>query len=149
MPSLISLPRAWPLLALLPLLLFTPSASAQRVSARDQQAVEALNQRMDAAEKRYRAALVLSANSDPKGTTEGDAALEDMEDVLDACTRQRGCQVHTLLTAYKRLLKQKVDAESSASEDDAEVDLLDPEQAGRRGRQQLDADIIRRHIGES
>ena len=125
MPSLISLPRAWPLLALLPLLLFTPSASAQRVSARDQQAVEALNQRMDAAEKRYRAALVLSANSDPKGTTEGDAALEDMEDVLDACTRQRGCQVHTLLTAYKRLLKQKVDAESSASEDDAEVDLLD------------------------
>lgn len=125
MPSRIPFPRAWPLLALLPLLSITSSASAQRVSARDQQAVETLNQRMDAAEKRYRAALVLSANSDPKGSTEGDAALEDMEDVLDACTKQRGCQMHTLLTAYKRLLKQKVDAESSASEDDAEVDLLD------------------------
>ena len=33
-----------------------------------------------------------------------------MEDVLDACIKQRGCQVHTLLTAYKRLLKQNVDA---------------------------------------
>jgi membrane-bound lytic murein transglycosylase D len=125
MPSRIFLSRAWPLLAALPLLFITPSVLAQRVSARDQQAVETLNQRMDAAEKRYRAALVLSANSDPKGSTEGDAALEDMEDVLDACTKQRGCQMHTLLTAYKRLLKQNVDAESSASEEDAEVDLLD------------------------
>jgi membrane-bound lytic murein transglycosylase D len=69
--------------------------------------------------------LVLSANSDPKGTTEGDAALEDMEDVLDACIKQCGCQTHTLLTAYKRLLKQNVDAESAASDEDSEVDLLD------------------------
>ena len=96
-----------------------PSALAQRVSARDKAAAEVLNERMAAAEKRYRDALVLSANSDPKGTAEGDAALEDMEDVLDACIKQRGCQVHTLLTAYKRLLKQNVDAEASASDTDA------------------------------
>ena len=98
---------------------------AQRVSARDKAASDVLNERMAAAEKRYRDALVLSANSDPKGTAEGDAALEDMEDVLDACIKQRGCQVHTLLTAYKRLLKQNVDAEASASDEEGEIDLLD------------------------
>ncbi|MET0892586.1 MAG: transglycosylase SLT domain-containing protein [Pseudoxanthomonas sp.] len=115
--------RAWPLLALLPLLLLASPAMA--ASARDKAALEVLDQRMSAAEKRYRDALVLSANSDPKGTSEGDAALEDMEDVMDACLKQRGCQVHTMLTAYKRLLKQNVDAESSASDEDGDVDLLD------------------------
>jgi len=117
--------RTWPLLVVLPLVSLAPSAFAQRVSARDKEAVEVLDQRMAAAEKRYRDALVLSANSDPKGTAEGDAALEDMEDVMDACLKQRGCQVHTMLTAYKRLLKQNVDAESSASDEEGEVDLLD------------------------
>lgn len=125
MPFPQSLFRAWPLLVMLPLFSVAPSALAQRVSARDKEALEVLDQRMAAAEKRYRDALVLSANSDPKGTTEGDAALEDMEDVMDACIKQRGCQVHTMLTAYKRLLKQNVDAESSASEEEGEVDLLD------------------------
>jgi peptidoglycan lytic transglycosylase D len=125
MPSPYNPFRAWPLLAMLPLLCFAPSALAQRVSARDKEALEVLDQRMAAAEKRYRDALVLSANSDPKGTSEGDAALEDMEDVMDACLKQKGCQVHTMLTAYKRLLKQNVDAESSASEEEGDVDLLD------------------------
>lgn len=125
MPSPQFLFRAWPLLVMLPLFSVAPSALAQRVSARDKEALEVLDQRMAAAEKRYRDALVLSANSDPRGTTEGDAALEDMEDVMDACIKQRGCQVHTMLTAYKRLLKQNVDAESSASEEEGEVDLLD------------------------
>lgn len=115
----------WPWLAILSLLLTAPPALAQRVSARDQAAIEVLDQRMAAAEKRYRDALVLTANSDPKGQTESDQALEDMEDVLDACLQQRGCQVHTLLSAYKRLLKQNVDAESSASDEQGDVDLLD------------------------
>ena len=44
MPSRIFLSRAWPLLAVLPLLFIAPSALAQRVSARDQQAVEALSE---------------------------------------------------------------------------------------------------------
>ncbi|MET0717462.1 MAG: transglycosylase SLT domain-containing protein [Pseudoxanthomonas sp.] len=125
MPSPNNLFRAWPVLVMLPLLCFAPSAMAQRVSARDKEAIEALDQRMAAAEKRYRDALVLSANSDPNGTTEGDAALEDMEDVMDACLKQRGCQVHTMLTAYKRLLKQNVDAESSASDTEGDIDPLD------------------------
>ena len=125
MPPTYSIARSWPLLAALLLLFVAPPAMAQRVSARDREAAEVLSQRMAAAEKRYRDALVLTSNSDPKGTSEGDAALEDMEDVLDACIKQRGCQVHTLLTAYKRLLKQNVDDESSASGLEGQIDLLD------------------------
>ena len=93
MPSTPLFARCWPALAIVSLLLVAPSALAQRVSARDKAAAEVLNERMAAAEKRYRDALVLSANSDPKGTTEGDAALEDMEAVsythLDVYKRQR------------------------------------------------------------
>ena len=114
-----------PLLFALSFAFMVPDAHAQRVSSRDREASEVLAQRMAAAEKRYGDALVLSANSDPRGTTEGDAALEDMEDVMDACIKQRGCQTHTLLTAYKRLLKQNVDAESSASEEEVVLDPLD------------------------
>jgi membrane-bound lytic murein transglycosylase D len=125
MPPTYSFARSWPLLAALALLSIAPQAQAQRVSSRDRAAVEVLNDRMAAAEKRYRDALVLTSNSDPKGTGEADAALEDMEDVMSACIKQRGCQVHTLLTAYKRLLKQNVDDESSASGLEGEVDLLD------------------------
>ncbi|SEK87671.1 membrane-bound lytic murein transglycosylase D [Pseudoxanthomonas sp. GM95] len=109
--------RAVPLLAALVLLPLAAPVLA-RVSAKDQAAADALAQRMQAAEKRYTDALVLTSNSDPKGQAQGDAALEDMEDVLDACSKQKGCQLHTLLATYKRLLKEKVDAESDAEGDD-------------------------------
>ena len=55
MPSTFPLFRACLLLAAL--LSITPQALAQRVSARDREAIEALDQRMAAAEKRYRDAL--------------------------------------------------------------------------------------------
>jgi membrane-bound lytic murein transglycosylase D len=118
--------RHWPVAVALSLLLVSPVSLAQRVSARDRAAAEALEQRMAAAEKRYRDGLVLVANSDPRGATESDAALEDMEDVLDACIKQRGCQVPTLLATYKRLLKGNADAqgEDDAGEGDA-IDALD------------------------
>jgi membrane-bound lytic murein transglycosylase D len=58
--------------------------------------VDALQQRMTVAEKRYSDALLLVANADPKGSSEADAALEDMEDVLNDCVKQ-GCQMGTLL----------------------------------------------------
>ncbi|KRG68910.1 transglycosylase SLT domain-containing protein [Pseudoxanthomonas dokdonensis] len=112
---------SWSLLAATLLFTAIPAASA-RVSARDQAAADALAARMAAAEKRYQDALVLTANADPKGSTEGDAALEDMEDVLDACIKQKGCQMHTLLATYKRLLKQEVDA----SQEDGDWEITDP-----------------------
>ncbi|SKC44863.1 transglycosylase SLT domain-containing protein [Pseudoxanthomonas indica] len=107
-------------------LLSTAPAWAQRVSARDQAAIEGLNTRMAAAEKRYRDGLRLVANSDVKGKAETDAALEDMEDVLDACYKQRGCQAHTLLATYKRLLKDTVDANDDGMGDEGEDVSVDP-----------------------
>ncbi|MDR1075646.1 MAG: transglycosylase SLT domain-containing protein [Xanthomonadaceae bacterium] len=84
-------------------------AQAQRVSARDRTAIEALNGRMAAAEQRYRNALVRVGNNDPRGVQESNAALEDMEDVMADCARQRHCPVSDLLATYKRLLKTEID----------------------------------------
>ena len=103
--------------------LASPPAAA--VSRRDQAAVEVLSTRMTAAEERYRGALVKIANNDPVGTTEGDAALEDMEDVIAECMKQKGCSVPTMLAGYKRLLKLKADAQSSVVEADDEEEADD------------------------
>ncbi|MGE8249791.1 MAG: lytic transglycosylase, partial [Stenotrophomonas bentonitica] len=116
MPVPVLLVRGWPLLAVAAMLSFVPEAHAQRVSARDKAKVEALDQRMTAAEKRYNAALVLVNNADPKGTNEADAALEDMEDVISACVAQKGCQVSNLLPTYKRLLKSNADSQQDSED---------------------------------
>jgi membrane-bound lytic murein transglycosylase D len=110
--------RAWPLLLATTLLTAAPAAHA--LSARDKAKVDVIQQRMVAAEKRYTDALVLMDNADPKGSTEGDAALEDMEDVISDCIAQKGCQVSGLLTTYKRLLKQRAD---STGENDGTEDI--------------------------
>ncbi len=108
--------RSWPVLVAASLLSAAPAAHAQRVSARDREKIEALEQRMAAAEKRFTEAQLLVANADPKGTAEADAALEDMEDVISACIAQRGCQVGSLLVTYKRLLKRDTDGVAAADE---------------------------------
>jgi hypothetical protein len=81
-----------------------PEALAQ---SRQQRSVDALEQRMEAAEQRYRAALVRIGNSDPAGSAEADAAIEDMEDVIVACGNLRGCHPANMLAAWKRLLKTR------------------------------------------
>ena len=86
---------------------FSPEALA--LSKRDQAAVDSLNQRMQAAEARYRQGVVKIGNADPSGKGEVDASLEDMEDVMADCVKQKGCSATTMLTAYKRLLKQNAD----------------------------------------
>lgn len=103
-------PRLATVLSLVLAALVSIPTDAEALSRRDQQAVDALAERMDAAEARYLEARVMTANADPAGITEGDAALEDMEDVLADCTEQRGCSPMTLLATYKRLLKQDMDA---------------------------------------
>ena len=111
-----------PLVFLLVSLLVAFGASA--LSRREQAGVDAVMAQMAAAEARYRAALVKIGNLDPEGRTESDAALEDMEDAVSACTRQRGCEVSGLLVTYERLLKLAADGEDA-------LDLpLDAEDAG-------------------
>ena len=121
-----------PLAAALLFCCIVPPATAQRVSARDKAAAEALVQRMAAAEQRYRDALVLAGNGDPRGAGEGNAALEDMEDVVDACVKLRGCPLSDLLATYKRLLKARADAEAGALDEPGDEDQpleADPELA--------------------
>ncbi|WP_460710867.1 transglycosylase SLT domain-containing protein [Lysobacter terrae] len=98
------------------------SGNAAAVSRRDQANIDALNTRMQAAEAKYRDAMVMIGNADPDGQKQSDAALEDMEDVIAECMKQRGCSVPTQLATYKRLLKLNVDAEADASEEEPESD---------------------------
>ncbi len=126
--SLFSL-RPLPVLVAAALLTVVPAAHA--LSSRDKAKVEAIQARMEAAEKRYSDALVLVNNADPKGTSESDAALEDMEDVITACIAQKGCQVSGLLTTYKRLLKQKTDVQGEGEEEEAGAPVeADPDHIG-------------------
>jgi membrane-bound lytic murein transglycosylase D len=141
MPLSFRITHGWPAVAALALACAPSAAHAERVSARDKAALVVLDQRLAAAEKRYNDAMVLVGNSDPKGTQESDAALEDIEDVVDACIKQRGCQVGTYLGAYKRLLKAKADAQSAASDDDAADEGAAPLQADPDHITPLAADV--------
>ncbi|MGN6513473.1 MAG: lytic transglycosylase domain-containing protein, partial [Lysobacteraceae bacterium] len=119
------LPRVAPLACVLSVLL--AAAPAAHASRRDQAAIDAIDQQMSAAEARYRQALVKIANNAPDGQKDSDAALEDMEDAVVACGRQRGCQVSTLLATYKRLLKDAADGEAADAEDGDDIDPADPD----------------------
>ncbi|HEY4582995.1 MAG TPA: transglycosylase SLT domain-containing protein [Lysobacter sp.] len=81
--------------------------------------VDALATRMQAAEARFTRAAVGVRNDDPDARRESDAALQDMEDVMNACMRLRGCPMNSMLASYNRLLKGSVDAETEDDEDDA------------------------------
>lgn len=127
MPSFAFIFRFAPLAAALALVLISPDAAA---ASKREQAVAALNSRMTAAEKRYRDALVKIGNNDPAGLSESNAALEDMEDVVDACGKQKGCEVTNLITVYKRLLKLNADAQGQIPEEADDPSDLDPDHAG-------------------
>ena len=114
--------RLAPCLIAVLVLAVLPQAQAQ--SRRTQAAIDALNERMAAAETRYREALVKAGNADPAGVEEGNAALEDMEDVIVDCSKLKGCGTGSLLATYKRLLKAQVDA-AALDDEDADATLVD------------------------
>ncbi|GAB3353120.1 transglycosylase SLT domain-containing protein [Lysobacter tyrosinilyticus] len=118
------LQKSGPVLVLAVLAAFSGNASA--LSRRDQANLDALNQRMQAAEAKYRDAMVMIGNADPEGQKQSDAALEDMEDVVTECMKQRGCSIPTMLTAYKRLLKLNADAEADASDEEVDEEHGNP-----------------------
>lgn len=98
-----------------------PAEAASRREQEQQRVAEDIasqQQRMQAAEQRYRDALVRLANDDPQARTDSDAALEDMEDALETCMKLPGCPVSTMLASYKRLLKE--DADQAAGDDGAD-----------------------------
>ncbi|GAB6196749.1 transglycosylase SLT domain-containing protein [Lysobacter xanthus] len=97
-------------IALVPML----SSAARRETLTAQE----LQSRMQAAEARFASAAVGVRNEDPAAQRESDAALQDMEDAMNACVRVRGCPVNTMLASYNRLLKQAVDASGVEEEDE-------------------------------
>ena len=98
-------PRLLPLAAalLLSFLAVLSSLPAQAQSKRDTAASAALQQRMDAAEKHYRDAML--AEDEEAAARASSAALSEMKAVIEACSKQRGCSVPTMLATYERLLK--------------------------------------------
>ncbi|MFZ2752705.1 MAG: transglycosylase SLT domain-containing protein [Lysobacteraceae bacterium] len=120
--------RSLCLLALLVLVAF-PHRDAQAQSRRERD-LDAMKMQMAGAEGRYRDALIKIDNNDPAGLLESNAALEDMEDVISACVKVKGCPMSQLLTSYKRLLKSDVDArvETDAGDEDGQA-LIDTELA--------------------
>ncbi|TXI48049.1 MAG: LysM peptidoglycan-binding domain-containing protein [Lysobacter sp.] len=106
---------AWLALSTLP----AQDAHAQSRRERD---IEALKMKMAGAEGRYRDALIKVRNADPNGLLESNSALEDMEDVIDACTKLKGCPISTLLASYKRLLKAEADLQVRQDDDGGEGD---------------------------
>ena len=101
MPKRSSLIVAAALLPLWAMLSMSPARADAR--KQDTAAVAQLQQRMDAAEKRYRDAMLADSEEAAAATTT--AALAEMKAVVDTCTRQRGCAVDAMLTTYERLLK--------------------------------------------
>ena len=78
-----------------------PEVHAQ--SKRDQAAATALQQRMEAAEKRYRDAMLAE---DEEGAAKASAAaLTEIKAVIEACAKQKGCSMPAMLATYERLLK--------------------------------------------
>ena len=85
------------------LLAATSAPVAQAQSKRDLAAAATLQQRMDAAEKRYRDAL-LAEDEETDGAIPA-AALTEMQAVVAACAKQKGCELPKMLATYERLLK--------------------------------------------
>ncbi len=109
----------------LTLLLTIASLPAQALSRRDQAAVTQLQQRMDAAEKRYRDAQAME--DEDAGVQASRQALVDMQAVVAACAKQKGCEVASMLESYERLLKASTEA---TGDDETDGDPIDASELG-------------------
>jgi membrane-bound lytic murein transglycosylase D len=85
---------------------------------RDTVTVEALEARMQAAESAFNTATVAVRNDEPDAQRQSDAALREMEEVMAACVKLRGCPVNTMVATYSRLLKRSVDADAGDDDDE-------------------------------
>jgi membrane-bound lytic murein transglycosylase D len=77
--------------------------SAPVAHAQSKRGQTTLQQRMHAAEKRYRDAML--ADDVEAAAAASNAALAEIKAVIEACGKQRGCSMPTMLATYERLLK--------------------------------------------
>lgn len=85
-------------------------------SKRDQAAVAELQQRMAAAEKNYRDAML--AEDEELALRATSSALAEMKVVVGACAAQQGCPVDGMLETYERLLKAAPLQDDGNTDDD-------------------------------
>ena len=85
---------------------------------------------MDAAEKRYRDAL-LAEDEDTDGNVPS-AALTEMQAVVAACARQKGCELPKMLATYERLLKASPQ-DGDGDPDSEDEDPIDEGDLARTG----------------
>jgi membrane-bound lytic murein transglycosylase D len=104
------------------LLAATSAPQAQAQSKRDLAAAATLQQRMDAAEKRYRDALL--AEEVEVAQAQSAAALAEIKTVMEACGKQRGCDLPPMLESYERLIKA-TPAFDETMFDEADEDPID------------------------
>ena len=96
--------------------LSAPGAHAQ--SKRDLAAASVLQQRMDAAEKRYRDGML--ADDEEAASAASSAALAEMKTVIEACAKQKGCSMPGMLATYERLLKASPQAGEELFDEDGQ-----------------------------
>ncbi len=100
--------------------LAAPDAHAA-LPKRDQAAVDALQARMEAAEKRYRNALL--GEDDEAAIAQANAAMAEIKAAIEGCGKQRGCEMAPMLERYEALLKATPG--DDMLDDDEDLDLID------------------------
>ncbi|HRO63014.1 transglycosylase SLT domain-containing protein [Thermomonas sp.] len=130
------------LLLSLPLLAALVPSTAHALSRRDEAAVAALQQRMDAAEKHYRDAKTME--DEDAGAKAAQQALAEMQVVVADCAKLKACNVAAMLEAYERLLKANAEADAEATgEGEFEDDPIDAsELAGTDVPDQASANVL-------
>ena len=83
----------------------SPDAHAA-LSRRDQAAVTAIEKRMEAAEARYRDALL--GEDDEAAIAQADAAMVEVKAVIEACAKQNGCGVTSMLEIGRASCRERV-----------------------------------------
>ena len=94
------------------------------LSRRVQEKNAQLQGRMHNAEMLYLQSVARAHNGDPDAMLTADKSLEDMEDILITCTKEKNCPIGNLLTSYKRLLKDRADDNNDASQSTSDQNSL-------------------------
>jgi membrane-bound lytic murein transglycosylase D len=116
--------------------LSAPPAQAQ--SKRDLAAAQALQKRMDDAEKRYRDALLSDGDEDAAARA-GESAMAEIKAVIEACGRQRGCSMPEMLATYERVLKASPELSGEVFDDVADDPIDENDLANVPVPQEADA----------
>ncbi|MCC7095612.1 MAG: transglycosylase SLT domain-containing protein [Thermomonas sp.] len=116
----------------------TTAPVAQASSRSDQAAIAVLQQRMAAAENRYRDAQAME--DEDAGSKAAQQALADMQAVVGDCAKQRGCVVADMLEAYERLLK--ANAENLAGDESSGDPIDEGELAGTDVPDEASANVL-------